>query len=41
MQKFLENKDIYNILGLFSFFVRKDLGYGDKKDTVGVEIIFP
>ena len=42
VQKFLENKDLYNILELFSFFVRRDLGNGDKKDTVGgEEIIFP
>ena len=44
VQKFLENKDLYNILplGPFSFFVRRDLGNGDKKDRVGgEEIIVP
>ena len=39
VQRFLENMDLYNIL---FFFVRRDLGNGDKKDTVGgEEIIFP
>ena len=35
VQRFKENKDMYNIMG-------RDLGNGDKKDTVGgEEIIFP
>ena len=44
VQKFLENNYMKNILpfGLFSFFVRRDLGNGDKKDRVGgEEIIVP
>ena len=39
VQRFLENMDLYNIL---FFFVRRDLGNGDKKDRVGgEEIIVP